>query len=150
MKNKFMTTAAVILGIVALGGMAVTAANTVSTTPPPATVSRFENTATHDANRGADDPATHDVADDRSAATTPSTTAATTPRAATTPTTVDDRGGSGPAATTVTTVDDRGGVNRSTATTIDDHRGGTTNTSIDDHGGRSGSGSGSGGHGSDG
>lgn len=81
MHKKLATGAIAALAITSLGGLAVAAANTVSTTPAPASVSRYDDStkgnearrrddpAAHDANddKGKDDPAVHDANDDNGA-----------------------------------------------------------------------------------
>jgi hypothetical protein len=88
--------------------------NTTRSTPTPASV-----VSTTPTRRGGDDPATHDVGDDRGGVTTGNTV-----------TSIDD--------TTSNTIDDHGGDD-TTSNTIDDHGDdGATHDVGDDHGGNSG------------
>ena len=71
MRKSTMTIGVVALSIPLLGGAALAAAHSVSSTPPPAFISHFDDhgtddPATHDLNddHGTDDPATHDLNDD--------------------------------------------------------------------------------------
>jgi hypothetical protein len=181
MQKRFITLGIAAVGVVSLSGLAVAAANTISTTPTPERVSHFRvmtstpstattgtGTSTTVDDHGVDNPATHDVGDDRLSTTVttaddhggransgPSRVNSGPGRSSTTVTSADDHGasrgpgsvssGRGNSSTTVTTVDDHrhdGAV--TTLTTVDDH--GVDNPAThdvgDDHGGRGGSGKG--------
>jgi hypothetical protein len=137
-----------------LGGVAYGAVQAINTQPPPqvvipATSQSSVSTATPSApHGGADDPATHDVADDHGGA------ARSTPRASSddgaTHDAGDDHGGG------ATSSSGRGGADDpATHDATDDHggtsgRSGSDSSSGSGSGRDSGGGSGSGGHGSDG
>jgi hypothetical protein len=125
MHKPFITAGLVVFGVASMAGLAIAAANTVSTTPPPAFVSHVgDGIVDHPATSGgADDPANHDATDDRVTGVD-DTSVTTTPRTR-------------PAGTTATTVDDHGGERvRTTPTTSATRQvAGTTVTTVDDHGG---------------
>ncbi len=142
MPKRMLTIGAGVLGVVALVGLAVAAANSVSTQPRPAYISRHipgdqgsaaPSTATTIEDQGADQPAVQDLGDQPA-----------------TPELGDDHGTDQPA----TQGQGRdGGADPSTATTLDDHGGTsghgsvsgsgssttdtitTSTTGVDDHGG---------------
>jgi hypothetical protein len=166
MRTRIITIGLSLFGAASLTGLAVAAANTVSTSPSRAVVTHQPRSAgilagveepttttvpevdTVD-EHGTDDPATHDVGEDRRDATTPGTVAAAGRHGADDPA-IHDVG------------DDNGADDPATHDVGDDHGGTTTPTSrvgSDDHRGVSGSGDRSGpsggsddhgGHGSDG
>jgi len=61
--RPLMTAALATAGLLMAGGVAFAAANSVSTTPDPQVV--IPSSASTDRHGGADDPATHDVRDDK-------------------------------------------------------------------------------------
>jgi hypothetical protein len=156
MQKRFITFGIAAVGVVSLSGLAVAAANTISTTPTRERVNHFRvmtstpstpttgtGMSTTVDDHGIDNPAVHDVGDDRSL-TTVTTADDHGGRANSAPS--RDSGGSGKPSTTVTTADDHGanrgpdsvnngrGNSATTVTTADDHGHDGTVTTVDDHG----------------
>src|ERR1044072_8791599 len=99
MFQRVVTSRLFSVGLLALGGVALAAANAVSTKPAPAYISRLE------AEHGRDDAVEHHRHDDDAAATPTGPTSTTGPT-----TTVDDHGGNRGPGTDDTVVDDHGGT----------------------------------------
>src|SRR3954453_3604592 len=140
--RPLMTTALATAGLLMAGGVALAAANSVSTTPEPQVV--IPSSSSADRHGGPDDRAPHDPRDAKRGARTITTTTRHDDPASHDAT--DDKGGSRASTSsddpaTHDATDDNGG----TRTTTSRHDDPATHDATDDKGG-----SGSGGHGSDG